>query len=195
MPQNTLRTFIAIELESSLQENLKNIQEYLKKSGADVKWVKSENIHLTLKFLGDVSEKNIDSILGILKESLIDWPDFTFDLTYLGAFPKPENPKIIWAGITLGKEEIEKIVSMLEDKLHSIGFEKEERDFALHVTLGRLRFSTNRFALSKLIKNYSFPEPITQNARQIILFKSTLTSSGPVYEALARFDLKSPSIS
>ncbi len=190
MTPNTLRTFIAIELESPIQETLKKIQDHLRKSGAEVKWVNLENIHLTLKFLGDVSEEKIDSLVKNLKEVLLDRPDFTFDLTHLGAFPKPENPKIIWAGITVGKEEIAKIVSILEDRLHSIGFEKETRDFAPHVTLGRLHSSINRFALSELIKNYFFPQAMNQNAKQIILFKSTLTSSGPVYEPLEKFALK-----
>ena len=174
--KNVLRTFIAIELDRPIRLILKGIQDQLKKSGADVKWVNPEHIHLTLKFLGDVPTEKIDSLIPILKESFIglfqtnikeaqykdlfrsekrpnidylidfreekvnkEWKSFSFELTHLGAFPKPENPKIIWAGVASGQDEIKRIVSTLDDKLHSLGFEKEARDFAPHITLGRLR--------------------------------------------------------
>lgn len=190
MSENTFRTFLAIELDSSIRTILHEIQGQLKKSGADVKWVNAENIHLTLKFFGNVSTEKVVRLIAILKENLREWKDFSFELMHLGAFPKIENPKIIWAGITSGQEEIKKIVSMLEDKICFLGFEKEPKDFVLHITLGRLRSSDNRCALGKLIQNYSFFQPLNQKVNQVVLFKSTLTSKGPIYEALARFDLK-----
>ena len=190
MSQKTLRTFIAIDLYPFIQKSLGEIQDHLQKSGADVKWVKTQNIHLTLKFLGDVPEEKIPSLTSTIQESLLNQPDFTFDLTRLGAFPKVENPKIIWTGITAGKERIKEIVALLEDHLAAFGIEKEPRDFAPHVTLGRVRSSRNRLALSKLIHGHTFSNSLNQPAKQIILFKSTLTSDGSVYEPLARFDLK-----
>ena len=190
MSRHILRTFIAIELAAPLQESLKDIQDELMNSGADVKWVKPDNIHLTLKFLGDVSAERIDSLIGIIDEVVSNEKSFTFRMTHIGAFPKPEHPKIIWAGITLGKENIERIVSGLEERLQSIGFEKKARDFFAHVTLGRVRSCANRLALSESLQNFSFPQGLTQKAKQTILFKSTLTPDGPIYKALMRFDLK-----
>ena len=81
MTENALRTFLAIELDSPIRSRLKEIQDQLKKSGANVKWVNPKDIHLTLKFLGDVSIEKIDSLIPVLKESFMEWKLFSFGLT------------------------------------------------------------------------------------------------------------------
>ena len=184
-----LRTFIAIELTREIQDVLKTTQEALRKSGGDVKWVKPENIHLTLKFLGELTENKIDLVKAAMRKSLIGFKNFSFQLDVVGAFPKIENPKIIWVGISTGKLEIGQLVTTLGNNLESLGVEKEERDFAPHITIGRLRSSVNRFALTQMIKNHLLPPHLEQKAGQVILFKSTLTSQGPIYEAIEKFAL------
>ena len=190
-PDQSLRTFIAIELDPKLQDALNLIQKELKEVGADVKWVKHDNIHVTLKFLGDVPLEKIDSIKSVMQTTLAPIPAFSMVLTHLGAFPKVENPQIIWVGATADKNSIKHIADSLEENLKTIGFEKEKRDFEPHITLGRMRSSQNKFALSKKIKNFQFPaECPRQLVNQVALFKSTLTPQGPIYETLAKINLK-----
>jgi len=189
MNQRSLRTFIAIELDQGLQKILKGIQDDLRKTGADVKWVESHNIHLTLKFLGDVNEEKILSLGETMESSLRGYPAFSFDLNHLGAFPTVNSPKIVWVGVGSGGKEIGGLIRILEDNSETVGFKKEERGGSPHVTIGRVRSSLNKFALSKMMKSYSLPQPMTQNVKGVVLFKSTLTSSGPSYEALKKFPL------
>lgn len=186
----TIRSFIAIELDETVQETIATIEEELKKTGADVKWVKPRHIHLTLKFLGSIPFDQAESILAVIQTVAQSHSSFSFQLTRLGAFPKMENPRVIWLGIEEGKEQIRKIVLSLEEKLEKVGFKKEEREFDPHVTIGRVRSPLNRFALSKAMKEIRIAPAISQAVTQITLFKSALTPQGPLYEALKRISLK-----
>ena len=186
----TLRTFIAIELDPQLQAVLHQIQEDFKKIGADVRWIKAQNIHVTLKFLGEVPPERIDSVRDLMAKTLEGFKSFSMALTHLGAFPKIENPQIIWVGTTADRNSIQQIAQSLEENLKGIGFEKEKRDFDPHVTLGRMRSSINKFALTKKMRDFEFPTTPHQLVNQIVLFKSTLSPQGPAYEALAKIDLK-----
>ena len=186
----SIRTFIAIEIDPAIQESLNNLQLELKKSGADVKWVKKDNIHLTLKFLGDTSEENIATISTLLARSTGFLPSFSVGITEAGAFPGIENPRVIWAGVHDPQETIAKIARSLEENLASIGFVKEERDFDPHITLGRVRTSLNKFNLVKSLKSLKMPPDLLLPIEKITLFKSTLTPQGPIYEVLKTVSLK-----
>ena len=91
-----IRAFLAIDLPASLRSVLSSAQEELKQSGADVKWVKPENIHLTLKFLGNVPLDKIETIGDVLKQTAEQFPQFSFKLCELGAFPRIQSPRVIW---------------------------------------------------------------------------------------------------
>ena len=183
----SLRTFIAIHLTPEIQDILKKIQLDLKKTGADVKWVQPHNIHLTLKFLGDVSLDKIDELKKVIQKSIEGTKAFEFQITSIGAFPKVEAPRVVWVGVNQGKSQIKTLADSLEKSLETIGFAKEDRDFEAHITLGRVRSSLNRFALSKAIEQYPMPALPSQKAESIVLFKSTLTPQGPIYESLQEF--------
>ncbi len=186
----TIRTFIALELEPSLQQALGHIQETLKKTGADVKWVRPTDIHLTLKFLGDTPSHQLDSIAQTIRSITEQSSSYPLELTKIGAFPTIEHPRVVWIGVEEGKEETKKIAHSLEEKLQGIGFKKEDRGFEPHVTIGRVRSGLNRMALFKALKEFQIEAAMNQKANRITLFKSTLTSQGPIYETLGRFDLK-----
>ena len=186
---NTFRAFIAIGLDDPTHQALSEIQILLKKTGADVAWVKPNNAHLTLKFLGEISTEKIGPVAAAV-ESICHKKHFTAELTRLGAFPTVEHPQIIWIGVEKGGDHIREIARDLEESLEKIGFKKEKRGFDPHVTLGRCRSSLNRFTLFKAMKDYP-PRMISQEIRQIIFFKSTLAPQGPVYEAIKIFPLVS----
>ena len=186
---NTVRTFIAIELDDSTRQALSTIQAQLKKTGADVKWVKPENSHLTLKFLGEPPVDKIKPITESVNNSCRKNP-FLLEWSHLGAFPTIEHPQVIWIGIEKGKDQIREIAFELEGALEKLGFKKERREFDPHITLGRCRSPLNRFALFKAIKDYNLPI-ISQEVRKIVFIKSTLSAQGPHYEAIKEFPLVS----
>src|SRR3989338_7594585 len=173
-----IRTFIAIELDFEIQKYLSSLQDQLKKAGADVKWVNPRNIHLTMKFLGDTPVGKIDAVENVMRDATKKTPIFSIGLTHIGAFPTVDNPRVIWVGIDEGKKESASLALSLEEKLEKVGFQQENREFSAHITIGCVRSPLNRLALCTVIKGLKINEKINQQARRLILFKSTLTSQG-----------------
>ncbi len=188
-----MRTFIAIELPQEIKDILARLQGELKKSGADVKWVESKNIHLTLKFLGERNEKKIAGISEIIEEAAKNNYSFQAEISSLGAFPKIDFPRIIWVGINQGDSETKKIAQELEEKIAKIGIPKVDRPFSSHITIGRTKSASNRENLVRDLKNNADKlkeENLRFPVTKITLFKSTLTPGGPIYEALKEANLK-----
>lgn len=179
----TVRSFIALELTPEIQEQLAQIQNELKKSGADVKWVEPSGIHFTLKFLGNVSLKLVEEIKNTIEQSAKAHRRFELKIDRLGAFPKIEYPRVIWVGIEQGKDKISKLRQDLEERLVGLGFLPEKRPLHPHLTLGRVRSPQNRAQLKKLLESTTFPQK-TMRAEKIALFKSTLTPQGAIYQPL-----------
>lgn len=182
-----MRAFIAIELPQDIKTYLARIQDRLKTAGADVKWVEPKNIHLTLKFLGEIEEEKLNQICAIIKKIASCGNSFDMQISSVGAFPKISYPRVIWIGIEKGSEQIKEIAQNLENSLLSLGFQKENRPFSSHVTIGRLRSSLNKAkliqALTELVGNSSANNP-EFTVTKLTLFKSTLTPKGPIYEVL-----------
>ena len=179
----TVRSFIALELTPEIQKELGQIQNELKKSGADVKWVNPQGIHLTLKFLGNVSLELVEEIKKIIDQLAKGHKRFEMKISQLGAFPKIEYPRVIWVGIEQGKDQAVKLARVLEEYLIRPGFLREKRYFSPHLTIGRVRSGRNRDQLKKLIQSITFSQRAMQ-AEKVILFKSTLTPQGAIYQPL-----------
>ncbi len=188
-----MRTFIAIALPDNIKKVLSTLQEELKKSGADVKWVEVHNIHLTLKFLGEIDEKKLQKIEQIIEEIAKTEDSFLIRISSLGTFPKISFPRVIWVGIDKGDKETKEITQGLEEKIAKIGIPKEKRPFSSHITIGRIRSflnkdrlvqDLNRLSVNLAEKNLEF------TAECVTLFKSTLTPRGPIYEVLKEAKFK-----
>lgn len=186
--KNEIRAFIAVELTPDVQDILAVVQAQLKKSGADIKWVRPKNIHLTLKFLGNIPSENITRIYDAMRDTVKEQHPFSITLTHIGAFPKIERPKVVWIGAEENQSDIRQISTSLEERLASLNFKKEERDFKAHITIGRVRSSLNRHHLIKALKTFRLEHAIIQHVDHITLFKSTLTPKGPIYEILEQAD-------
>ena len=186
----TIRVFIAIELNKETQSYLSNIQSELKETKADVKWVKSENIHLTLKFLGNIDVSRITQIKKILTELSQENTEFITELCDIGAFPKKEHPRVIWIAIEKNQDKIIKIVADLEERLRELGIAKEDRPFIAHLTLGRVKSNLNRLKLVEKLKNINISQRHSLIVNKLTLFKSTLTPDGPIYQALTENNFK-----
>lgn len=185
-----MRTFIAIELDKEIKKALSKIQDELKTTQADVKWVEPENIHLTIKFLGEVEENKIPRISQILKALSSQTKPFTIALSELGAFPGLKYPRVVWIGIAEGKTELSKLAELIENVLVQVKFPKEKRGFSAHFTLGRFRSNKNKYVLCEKLNTIQVPG-LRQEIKSVALFKSTLTPKGPLYEKISEEKLKS----
>ena len=181
-----MRTFIAIELSDQIRESLAQIQSHLKYSGADVKWVEKNNIHLTLRFLGEVAEEKCAKIKSILDEIGKSTKQFEISIKDIGAFPNINYSRVIWVGLDKGAVESKALAEKIDEEVLKIGFQKETRPFAAHLTIGRVRSPKNKEALKEKIASYSLQPTVhsPQLISSVALFQSTLTPKGAVYTKL-----------
>ncbi len=182
----TIRTFIAIDLSEENQNKLALIQDKLKECPTCVRWVKPENIHLTLKFLGDISQNKIQKIIKLIPGIYKDAAPFAFDITHLGAFPKISRPNIIWVGIENNADKLRGLADKLEHGLVSLGFAKKPKKFSPHITIGRVKNFKGVKKFIEAIESIQIDPPLLQDDITISLYQSTLTSQGPVYTPLHR---------
>lgn len=183
-----MRTFIAIEIEEPLRKEFSFLQNELRKSQADVKWVEPKNMHLTLKFLGETKEEKVEKIKEVLKKLTQELRPFEITFCNLGAFPNLSSPRVIWIGIDKGKEELTKLARGIEEHLEELGFPKEKRPYSGHLTLGRIRSMRNKENLKKIIEEkMGFQAENELYVNRIVFFRSELKPSGPIYTKLAEF--------
>jgi 2'-5' RNA ligase len=182
-----LRSFIAIELPETVKSAFVELQGELKKTGADIRWVKPENIHLTLKFLGN-TEESTDSIVDVIKGTCSRFEPVTLEIRGVGVFPNVKSPRVIWAGMNCNTALAEIRIS-IEEGLFSLGFERDSRKFSPHLTLGRFRSSQGRRPLMdkiELLKDKSYG---MIHAETVVLMKSDLAPGGAQYTRLAEISL------
>ncbi len=187
--EKEIRSFIAIELDEKVRERLKELQDQLRQLELDVKWVEPENIHMTLRFLGNLSPKKLKDVTEKLPEFIKDIPPFLVAVTCLGAFPSPQKAKVIWAGVQENNGELSRLAEQIETGLNACGIGKEDREFSPHITIGRTRSLKNISRLAETIPPYAISPALEQGVTKVTLFQSTLTPQGPIYTALARIDL------
>ena len=179
-----LRCFIAIEIPETIKKSIAAIIDNLKKSDSDVKWVSEENIHITLQFLGETEESLIPDIKGALYKILAPYSSFYIKIADVGCFPSGKRPRVIWVGI----KESQSLINLYKDisnEMVKFGYQKEERGFTPHVTIGRVKSNRNmRELLSRLdeLKVTDFPDFEVQDIK---LMKSELKPSGAKYYSLA----------
>lgn len=190
----TIRAFIAIELNAQAKQVVRKFQDHLKPLDCDVSWVKPENAHLTLKFLGDVKMKMIPSVTEALESLCRDLRPFNTALTRPGVFPDFRHPRVIWLGLDDTDGNLARLAGSLATAMGNIRFsasgrKKEKRDFQAHITVGRVRALKNIAKLCDAVKEFPVPPGSEQSIGQIIFFKSTLTPQGPIYEPLTRIKI------
>ncbi len=181
-----LRLFIAFELPDSVRNELGRIGDELRDCGARVSWVKPRNMHLTLRFLGDTEPRLVD----VLKSGIqtIQGTPTVVRLNKLGAFPNLKRPRVVWAGVQGDLEPILDLSQEVEMLVQRLGFEPDARKFKPHLTIGRIRDPRRAGDLTQAVADCPI-EPIEFPLDKLILFQSTLTPKGPVYERLAEVTL------
>ncbi len=184
-----MRAFVAIfpPLEiraaaaAAARETVRPLSDH---SGDRIRWARPENIHLTLKFLGDVREEVLGDLRAILSETCARHAPFDVGLAGLGAFPSARHARILWAGVSTGSERLRALAADLDAALVPLGFEREERPYAPHLTLGRVRGRPASLDLSPAAGNLEF------RAQRVELTESTLTPEGAIYRTVGTFALK-----
>jgi len=178
-----MRLFIATPLNEAVEQKLAEIISRLKNVGGPVKWVTPANIHLTIKFLGETDEGLKGQLIDIIDKVVLETKSADFTISRLGGFPNLNRPRVIWAGLEGDKTQLEKLASEVDNRVHQLGWDKETRGFKAHLTLGRVRNPQGTPELAEFIKNYKV-ETIPLKFDRLVLFKSTLTPGGPIYEIL-----------
>jgi RNA 2',3'-cyclic 3'-phosphodiesterase len=189
--KNTLRTFLAVELEPSIRARAGELISALQTAETDVKWVEPDNLHLTLKFLDEVPVAEIPAVCRAVAEGAARIEPFELEILGAGAFPNAGRPRTIWLGARDGADRMGDLHRQIEKTLAALGFRKEHRLFKPHLTIGRVRHGGGR-ALSSLgdllWRHAEFPAG-RQNVGEVVVFSSDLRREGPVYEALGRAPL------
>jgi 2'-5' RNA ligase len=192
MPKTT-RTFIALPIPPPLGEKLKRLQTLLAPMVPAARWTSTLPFHLTLAFLGDVHESDLNAVCRAVEDASIPFPPFELHLDGVGAFPNPARPRVLWAGLT-GKD-----LSTLNDLQRSIvkaaastGYRPDDARFTPHTTLGRIksdRRSPPPSDLTPVLEPYHSWSGGTFTAREVVTFASSLAPDGPVYTPLSRAPL------
>lgn len=183
---DSIRSFLAFDIESDTVLNrLATAQNLLVQTGADLKIVEPQNIHITVRFLGNITPAMVEKIFEEMKQ--VQFVPFNVQIKGLGAFPDLRYPRVVWAGITEGADQLKNVFSQLEPRLRGLGFTPDHKGFSPHLTIARVRSGRNKAQLAEFITenaNYDFG---TIKAQCLRLKKSDLTPKGPIYSTLKDF--------
>jgi len=182
-----LRAFLAIDVDEDLKAKMYKIIKQFKQIDANIKYVDLENLHLTLKFFGDIDTEGIDLLSSKIESVVSNFDNFTVKIKGCGAFPNTKRIKVIWLGID-EDEIVKKLHDELDKEFVKLGFDKDKK-FSSHLTIGRMRNAKGKDKVKSTIEEFSEVEIGEMTVDKIVLKKSTLTPHGPIYEDLEIFEL------
>lgn len=182
----TIRAFIAFGLPAHIIQTIEALQQELKRDGLKLRWVRPKNIHLTLKFLGELPKDRIASVANAMTRAMQEQAPATLTLQGLGVFPNLRRPRVLWIGLGGEVDRVGDIQGALEENLSAEGFERDHRPFRAHLTLARMpdRFDARRLPLALEAAGDYDSQPFV--CRELVLFKSDLRPRGAVYTSMAK---------
>lgn len=187
-----IRAFIAVELPAEIQAQLEGVAKRLRAARATaVRWVAVQNIHLTLKFLGDTDPADLTRLGELLTPIAGQFPPVELSVGGLGSFPNNRQPRVIWVGVEI-PPQIKALQRSIEAAAEKIGCPREDRPFSPHLTLGRVQKSASReeiAQISQALAAIQVGELGRFQATSFTLFRSDLRPSGSIYTPLAHFEL------
>jgi 2'-5' RNA ligase len=184
-----MRCFIAIELPQDIKESISSLIDKLRHISRGIRWVPVENIHLTIKFLGEVKEDLIPEIEKRLSSICMNHGSFNIAVHRTGAFPNFKYPNVLWIG-TDESEELKGLHKDIDESMSGLGFEKEDRRFSPHFTMGRVRDGKG---IESILKDlYTMKDNFfgSMAVNEILLMKSVLKPTGAEYSKIAVFKLE-----
>jgi len=183
-----MRAFIAVDVNDEVKALVERVEDTLKVNGVRAKWVSKNNIHITLRFIGDMDDRDVKKLNEYLSPSISTLPAFEFVVGELGTFPSNQilHPRIIWLGVKEGKEQLIEIAREVNKTLSKVGYSLERTLDIPHVTVGRVKYVPK----SEWWRGVEKRE-IKVKVTHVKLFSSTLTRSGPIYACKIVWPLKS----
>jgi 2'-5' RNA ligase len=185
-----MRLFVAMNLPSEIRDRMAAVQDRLRRAQADVSWVRAENIHVTLKFLGETEPKRLQRVRPALAEVARAGASFSMQVSGVGSFGG-RIPRVVWVAVGDGAETLTQLAASIEVALGRVGFPKERRGFTAHLTVGRVRSPRNTEALVAALQEFHAEKFGTFSATEFELMQSELHPSGSVYTVLEKFPLGS----
>lgn len=188
-----MRTFIAVNVAdhvlNEVDKLIVKMQNGIVRTGCKLNWVDTENMHLTLKFLGEIDESQAEKVIEVLGNVSIKYSPFVIKFNGLGMFPNKKSPKVLWHGLTKGEHHLKELQLLIDSELNKVGFEKEDREFHPHLTLARINFVKGGSGLDNIVNIYHNYSSGECSIDKITFYKSTLTPNGPIYEVLSEHPL------
>ncbi|MBK8130079.1 MAG: RNA 2',3'-cyclic phosphodiesterase [bacterium] len=184
-----MRLFIAIMLPDQWQVILRQPQEKIGWLGRGVKWVEPENLHLTLKFLGDTPDDLLPRIESDVEEVCRDIGPFKLAIQGVGCFPNKSRPRAYWAGLTPSKA-LKSLQGGIAERMDALGFEPEEKEFVPHLTVARIKEPIGKERMTQAFLNFALQSD-SFTVTEVSMVKSTLRQEGPIYSVLRNFPLSS----
>lgn len=184
----SIRAFISIDTSEVVRCVMLEVQSKLSQSGADVRWEPKEKFHATIKFLGNIGETLLAPVITTIEQSMKSFSAFEVTYAHLGCFPSSKRPRVIWFGCENRDGTLTRIKGTLDDALQIYGFEKENRPFHPHITIGRVKSLQGIKTLTPILESITF-QPYSSPCNEILLMKSVLKPHGSEYSVVQSFPL------
>lgn len=180
-----VRIFIAIDIPNSIKAEIAKLQKELRSSHTSISWTRPQNLHLTLKFLGEISENSLAQVERAVEEAASVFQIFSLNLDGVGVFPQFRKPRVLWIGLGGEINTLITLAERIEDSLLQCGFAPEKHPFQPHLTIGRFRYPHHSQSIIARAHEYGFPA-LPFEVAEIVIMRSRLHSSGaehtPIYK-------------
>ncbi len=188
-----IRTFVAVDVSGAVQSLADKTIGQLQPIAGDYRWSKNENFHLTTNFTGDIHEREVPELCACIKKACSGFSEFALEFGGLGAFPRPDRPRVLWLGVQEGREELCQLQQALAERLFDdMGFPPDRNDYNPHLTLGRLNHSNGwkPELLNCFSEEHAQSAPTaTSFVDEVIVYSSYREKSGPTYTPMATIEL------
>lgn len=176
-----VRAFIAMELNEEVKDRIMEFEERLRTCRSEMKFVEKENLHITVKFLGEINAKLLEGVFEEIER--IEEEKFTISVKGVGVFPNERFMRVIWIGVEEGKDKIVKVQREIDERLSRLGFAKE-KDFVPHITVARVKSIGDRNEVLRVFEEFKHRDFGRSLIDRVVLKKSVLTPKGPIYSNL-----------
>jgi 2'-5' RNA ligase len=183
-----IRTFIAVDIPQEIKMELDRVVTDLRRIAPEIRWVRAANLHLTLRFLGNIPRDSTTDLASELARNLAGFGQFQISLAGVGGFPSLKRARVIWIGGGEGCDRMSELAPLVEKACLDRGFGEADKPFSCHLTIGRVKYPKGHEKLVSFIESLNFKSPLF-NIGEVVIFKSDLLPAGPKYTRLETIPL------